>query len=115
VNEDLKELQNMVEKVKDDREVSSQFMKSYEREKYIFEQGVKEERERSEAAIKNEAKRADDEAKRADDATKEAEERTEQIKRTVYQLKDLNMSLEQITVITGESEEVVEKWLAMRK
>jgi predicted transposase/invertase (TIGR01784 family) len=143
VNEDLKELQDMVEKVKDDREVSAQFMKSYEREKYIFEQGVKEERKRLEVAIKNEAKRADDEAKRADDeakraddeakraddaikraddatrkavnATKEAEERTEQIKRTVYQLKDLNMSLEQITVITGESEEVVEKWLAMRK
>jgi hypothetical protein len=52
VNEDLKELQDMVEKVKDDREVSLEFMKSYEREKYIFEQGVKEERERSEAAIK---------------------------------------------------------------
>jgi membrane protein involved in colicin uptake len=64
----------MVEKVKDDREVSLEFMKSYEREMCIFEQGVKEERERSEAAIKNADKRADDEAKRADDETKRADD-----------------------------------------
>jgi hypothetical protein len=74
VNEDLKELQNMVEKVKDDREVSAQFMKSYEREKYIFEQGVKDERKRSEDAIKKADKRADDEAKRADDEAKRADD-----------------------------------------
>jgi predicted transposase/invertase (TIGR01784 family) len=74
VNEDLKELQGMVEKVKDDREVSLEFMKTYEREKFIFEQGEKAERKRLEDAIKNAAKRAEDADRRADDATKKAED-----------------------------------------
>jgi hypothetical protein len=115
VNEDLKELQNMVEKVKDDREVSLEFMKSYEREKYIFEQGVKDERKRSEDAIKNAAKRADDATKRADEAIKKAEERTEQVKRSVRQFASLNMSVEQIAAIIGEREEVITNWLSDRK
>jgi predicted transposase/invertase (TIGR01784 family) len=76
VNEDLKELQGMVEKVKDDREVSLEFMKSYEREKYIFEQGEKAERKRSEEAIKNATKEVADATKRAEDATKRAEDVT---------------------------------------
>jgi hypothetical protein len=108
VNEDLKELQDMVEKVKDDREVSLEFMKSYEREKYIFEQGAKEERERSEAAIK----KAD---KRADDATKREEERTEQVRKSVRQFASLNIPVEQIAAIIGEREEVITKWLSDRK
>jgi flagellar hook-basal body complex protein FliE len=65
----------MVEKVKDDREVSLEFMKSYEREKYIFEQGEKAERKRSEDAIKNATKEVADATKRAEDATKAAEEK----------------------------------------
>jgi septation ring formation regulator EzrA len=101
VNEDLKELQGMVEKVKDDREVSLEFMKSYEREKYIFEQGEKAERKRAEEAIKK--------------ATKAAEERTEQIKKSVHQFASLNIPVEQIAGIIGESEEVITKWLSDRK
>jgi vacuolar-type H+-ATPase subunit H len=83
-------------------------MKSYEREKYIFEQGVKEERKRSEDAIKNATKRADE-------AIKEAEERTEQVRKSVRQFASLNMSVEQIAAIIGEREEVITKWLSDRK
>ena len=55
VNDTLKELQEMVEQVKRDGEVSLSYMKGFERDTLMYEKGVEEERKNTE----RERRRAD--------------------------------------------------------
>lgn len=61
-NESLLSIQRMVTKVKQDREVSLEFMKIFEREEMLIEQGRKEERINTEKALQQ----AEEEKRRAD-------------------------------------------------
>lgn len=61
-NESLLSIQKMVTKVKQDREVSLEFMKIFEREEMLIEQGRKEERINTEKALQQ----AEEEKRRAD-------------------------------------------------
>ena len=91
VNETLKIIHEMVEKVKKNLEVSKGYMKSFERDRMLIEEGREEERantERERLRAQKETKRADDEAKRANNEEKranEAEQTVAYLKRIMYE------------------------------
>ena len=68
-NETLKNIHKMVEIVKHDQEVSLAYMKIFEREEYLIEQGMEQEK----ANTERERKRADAAEQRADTAEKEVQ------------------------------------------
>ena len=70
VNEDLKDIQKMVNIVKRDGEVSLRYMKWFEHDQLMIDQGRQEERENTE----KERKRADEERGRADKAEQQVKE-----------------------------------------
>lgn len=70
-NESLKEIQSMVETVKQDKEVSIGYMKSFEREAFLLDQGREEGREEERANTERERKIAARERKRAEAAEEE--------------------------------------------
>ncbi len=77
VTESLKDIHRMVEIVKRDREVELGYMKIFEREEMLIEQGREEERRNTEKERKNVEK----ERQRANDAEKEVERLKEEIKK----------------------------------
>ena len=68
-NEDLKKIHEMVEKVKRDSGVTKEYMKIFERERMLIEEG----REAERANTERERQRADATTKTADAATKRAD------------------------------------------
>ena len=92
VNETLKAIHEMVEKVKKNLEVSKGYMKSFERDRMLIEEGRAEGRsegreeerantERERLRAQKETKTADDEAKRAN----EAEQTVAYLKKIMYE------------------------------
>ena len=72
-NESLKKIHTMVEKVKNDREVTIEYMKIFEREQMLIKKGQKMEQENTERerSEKEKAqKRAEEEKNRAEEAEK---------------------------------------------
>lgn len=80
-NEDLQEIQKMVETVKQDGEVSLEYMKVFEREEMLIEQGRREEQ----ANTERERQRAEAEKSRADSA----EQENERLKQEIENLKKI--------------------------
>ena len=76
VNESLRNLHQMVTKVKQDGEVVLEYMKIYEREAMLIKQGRKQGREEEQANTERERKRAD-----------EAEREIERLKKEIEKLK----------------------------
>lgn len=66
-NESLRHIHRMVKTVKQDEEVSLEYMKIFEREEMLIQQGRREEQENTE----RERQRADNEKQRADNAEQE--------------------------------------------
>lgn len=67
----LKTIQKMVERVKKDEEVSLEYMKIFEREQMLINQGIKEGRLAEQQNTERERLRADKECLRANSAEKE--------------------------------------------
>ena len=81
-NDDLKKIQQMVERVKKDSEVSLEYMKIFEREEMLIRQGRLEEQENTERERRRAEvaeKRADTEKERADKAEEELRKLKEQL------------------------------------
>ncbi len=72
VNSYLKEIQDMVDTVKKDKEVSLEYMKFHELEERLINQGRKEGREEEKANTEREHQRAEKESQRAEAAEKAA-------------------------------------------
>ena len=88
--EDLRNLHQMVTKVKQDGEVVLEYMKIYEREAMLIKQGRKQGREEEQANTERERKRADEAEARAGEAearADEAEKEIECLKKELEKLK----------------------------
>ena len=81
-NDDLRYIQNMVDTVKKSEEVSSAYMKIFEREEYLINKAIQKEK----AIIEQERKRADDAEARASDAETRASEMAAEILRLKQEL-----------------------------
>ena len=98
VNESLRNLHQMVTKVKQDGEVVLEYMKIYEREAMLIKQGRKQGREEEQANTERERKRADEAEARAGEAearagvaearADEAERENERLKKEIEKLKN---------------------------
>ena len=80
-NEDLKEMQAMVETVKRDKEVTIGYMKTFEKEQFLLDQGREEGRKAERANTERARKMAARERKRAEAAEEEIRLLREEIKR----------------------------------
>ena len=85
VNEDLKDIQKMVNIVKRDGEVSLRYMKWFEHDQLMIDQGRQEERENTE----RERKRADEERGRAEKERKRADEERGRADKAEQQAKEM--------------------------
>ena len=98
VNESLRNLHQMVTKVKQDGEVVLEYMKIYEREAMLIKQGRKQGREEEQANTERERKRADEAEPRAGEAEARAgvaearadaaERENERLKKEIEKLKN---------------------------
>ena len=88
VTEELEDIQEMVDVVKEDAEVTVAYMKGFEREQMFLEEGKKQERENT----LKEKQRADEEQKRADMEQKRADAAAEEIAKLRKQLEELQNS-----------------------
>ena len=73
VSEDLKQLQEMVERVKHDEEVATEYMRLWEEEERIWARAQKEAREEERVNTEREKARADDAEKKLAEALAENE------------------------------------------
>ncbi|MDO4337970.1 MAG: Rpn family recombination-promoting nuclease/putative transposase [Eubacteriales bacterium] len=92
VNEKLRHMHEMVKKVKQDEEVSLEYMKIFEHEEMLIRQGRKEEQ----ANTERERQRADDAEQRADDAERRAdsaEQRADDAERRADKVEQENIRL----------------------
>ena len=83
INEDLRDIQQMVDQVKRDGEVSLRYMKWFEHDQMMYEQGRKEEQENTERERKiaeRERKNAEQEKKRAEAAEQFAKAAKQEVK-----------------------------------
>ena len=83
INEDLRDIQQMVDQVKRDGEVSLRYMKWFEHDQMMYEQGRKEEQENTERERKiaeQERKNAEQEKKRAEAAEQFAKAAKQEVK-----------------------------------
>ena len=78
-NEDLKRIHEMVKVVKRDSEVSKEYMKIFERERMIREEGLEKGREEERANTERERQRAEAEARRANEQALRANEAEQQV------------------------------------
>ena len=88
VSEELEAIQEMVNVVKEDAEVTVAYMKGFERDQMFLEEGKKQERENT----LKEKQRADEEQKRADMEQKRADAAAEEIAKLRKQLEELQNS-----------------------
>ena len=84
-NETLKNIHKMVEIVKQDQEVSLAYMKIFEREEYLIEQGMEQEK----ANTERERKRANAAEQRADTAEQRADTAEKEVKKLKAELEKL--------------------------
>ena len=83
INEDLRDIQQIVDQVKRDGEVSLRYMKWFEHDQMMYEQGRKEEQENTERERKiaeQERKNAEQEKKRAEAAEQFAKAAKQEVK-----------------------------------
>ena len=83
INEDLRDIQQMVDQIKRDGEVSLRYMKWFEHDQMMYEQGRKEEQENTERERKiaeQERKNAEQEKKRAEAAEQFAKAAKQEVK-----------------------------------
>ena len=88
-NDNLRNIQQMVNIVKQDKEVSLEYMKVFEREEMLIQQGRQEERvntERERQRAEQEKNRADQERERADQEKERADYLEEELRRLKEQL-----------------------------
>ena len=88
VSEEQEAIQEMVDVVKEDAEVTVAYMKGFERDQMFLEEGKKQERENT----LKEKQRADEEQKRADMEQKRADAAAEEIAKLRKQLEELQNS-----------------------
>lgn len=95
VTEELENIQEMVDVVKEDAEVTVAYMKGFERDQMFLEEGKKQEREntlKEKQRADEEQKRADEEQKRADMEQQRADAAAEEIAKLRKQLEELQKS-----------------------
>ena len=95
VTEELEDIQEMVDVVKEDAEVTVAYMKGFERDQMFLEEGKKQEREntlKEKQRADEEQKRADEEQKRADMEQQRADAAAEEIAKLRKQLEELQKS-----------------------
>ena len=88
VTEELEDIQEMVDAVKEDAEVTVAYMKGFERDQMFLEEGKKQERENT----LKEKQRADEEQKRADMEQQRADAAAEEIAKLRKQLEEMQRS-----------------------
>ena len=88
VSEELEAIQEMVDVVKEDAEVTVAYMKGFERDQMFLEEGKKQERENT----LKEKQRADEEQKRADMEQQRADAAAEEIAKLRKQLEEMQRS-----------------------
>lgn len=88
VSEELEAIQEMVDVVKEDAEVTVAYMKGFERDQMFLEEGKKQERENT----LKEKQRADEEQKRADMEQQRADAAAEEIAKLRKQLEEMQKS-----------------------
>ena len=100
VNPDLKEIQEMVDTVKQDRKVSVAYMKGFERDRLMYEEGRKEERKNTEEERKNTEK----ERERAEQERERAERENLRANAAEEELRNLKAKLEQMIRLQEKKE-----------
>ena len=88
MSEELEAIQEMVDVVKEDAEVTVAYMKGFERDQMFLEEGKKRERENT----LKEKQRADEEQKRADMEQQRADAAAEEIEKLRKQLEEMQRS-----------------------
>lgn len=88
VSEELEAIQEMVDVVKEDAEVTVAYMKGFERDQMFLEEGKKQER----GNTLKEKQRADEEQKRADMEQQRADAAAEEIAKLRKQLEEMQRS-----------------------
>lgn len=88
VSEELEAIQEMVDVVKEDAEVTVAYMKGFERDQMFLEEGKKQERENT----LKEKQRADEEQKRADMEQQRADAAAQEIAKLRKQLEEMQRS-----------------------
>ena len=88
MSEELEAIQEMVDVVKEDAEVTVAYMKGFERDQMFLEEGKKQERENT----LKEKQRADEEQKRADMERQRADAAAEEIAKLRKQLEEMQRS-----------------------
>ena len=98
VNKDLRDIQQMVEQVKQDGEVSLRYMKSFEHDQMMYEQGRKDEQKNTERAEKR-AEAAEQKTKEAEQEVRDSRRKDELTKRLLadQRLEDLKRALDDPT------------------
>ncbi|MGN0250862.1 MAG: hypothetical protein ACI4EH_05820 [Oliverpabstia sp.] len=81
LNDNLRNIHKMVNLVKQDEEVSLEYMKIFEREEMLIQQGIQQGRKEEQVDTKREYQRAEKEKARADQLEKELQ----QLKRKLEQ------------------------------
>ncbi len=92
VTEELEDIQEMVDVVKEDAEVTVAYMKGFERDQMFLEEGKRQEREntlREKNRADTEKNRADDEKRRAEEERRRADAAAEEIEKLQRQLEEL--------------------------
>ena len=79
VNDNLRNIHKMVNLVKQDEEVSLQYMKIFEREEMLIQQGIQQGREEERINTEREHQRAEKEKARAEQLEKELQQLKEQL------------------------------------
>lgn len=100
VNPDLKEIQEMVDTVKQDRKVSVAYMKGFERDRLMYEEGREEERKNTEKERKNTEK----ERERAEQERERAERENLRANAAEEELRNLKAKLEQMIRLQEKKE-----------
>ena len=100
VNPDLKEIQKMVDTVKRDREVSVAYMKGFERDRLMYEEGREAERKNTE----KERERAEKQQRLAEQQRKLAEKENLRANAAERELQNLKAKLEQMMRLQEKKE-----------
>ena len=99
VTEELEDIQEMVDVVKEDAEVTVAYMKGFERDQMFLEEGKRQEREntlREKNRADTEKNRADTEKNRADAEKQRAEEERQRADAAVEEIEKLRRQLEEL-------------------
>ncbi|MGN1141418.1 MAG: Rpn family recombination-promoting nuclease/putative transposase [Oliverpabstia sp.] len=94
-NDNLQNIQKMINLVKQDREVSLEYMKIFEREEMLIEQGIQQGRQEEQINTERERQRAEQEKNRADHEKNRADHEKERADRLEEELQRLKEYLNQ--------------------